>query len=441
MTLYKTIFISSIAIILGSCNPKFNEPDLSTGSINTSDYLAIGGSMTAGYSDGALYDEGQRNSYPNLLATQLKNLGVGATIFKIPYAQSSIGMGNANNARSILGNRTDCQNVVSLGPVKVAPQGDINIFSNNVYNSQGPFHNFGVPDLKSIEIDINGYSNPFYQRMASSGSSSILYDAISRNSTFFSIDLGLHDVLKYALKGGASDNITPVSGPIGIGFEASINNVIEKLTANGAKGVIANIPSISNMPFFTTVSYNALKLDSSKCASLNQFYSLADTTITPFQVGNNGFIIQDLSRPSGFRKVESGEYILLTVPLDSIKCNNVGSLIPILDRHVLTANEINLIETAINNYNIILKNIAEAKGLAFVDVNSFFAKVKAGFVYNGVTVNASFVSGGFYSLDGLNLTPRGNAFLANEFIKSINNKYQSTIPQLDAMKYPAVIFP
>ncbi len=441
MTLYKTIFIATATFIVTACTPKFNEPNPSTGNIDASNYIAIGSSMTAGYADGALYDEGQRNSYPNLLAEQLSKYGIGASIFKIPYAQSSTGMGNANNARSVLGNRTDCQNVVSLGPVKVAPQGDANVLSNNIYNSQGPFHNFGVPDLKSIEIDINGYTNPFYQRMASSSTSSILNDAVSRNPTFFSINLGLHDVLKYALKGGASDNITPVSGPIGVGFEASINNVIEKLTANGAKGVIANIPSISNMPFFNTISYNALKLDSSKCANLNQFYALADTTITPFQVGNNGFIIQDLSKPSGFRKIESGEYILLTVPLDSIKCNNMGSLIPIKDRHVLTANEINLIETAINNYNTILKNIAEAKGLAYVDVNALFAKVKTGFIYNGVTINASFVSGGFYSLDGLNLTPRGNAFLANEFIKSINDKYNASIPQLDAMKYPGVIFP
>lgn len=441
MTLYKTIFIATATFIVTACTPKFNEPDPSTGNIDASNYIAIGSSMTAGYTDGALYDEGQRNSYANLFAEQLSKHGIGASIFKIPYAQSSIGISNDSLAHSILGNRTDCQNVVSLGPVKVAPQGDLNVFSNNVYNSQGPFHNFGVPNTKVIDVDLNGYSNPFYQRMASSGTSSILNDAVSRNPTFFSVNLGLHDVLKYALKGGASDNITPVSGPIGVGFEASINNLIEKLTSNGAKGVIANIPSIKDMPFFTTISYNALKLDSSKCASLNQFYALADTTITPFQVGNNGFIIQDLSRPSGFRKIESGEYILLTVPLDNIKCNNMGSLIPIWDKYVLTSNEINLIETAINNYNTILKNIASAKGLAFVDVNALFTKVKAGFVYNGVTVNASFVSGGFYSLDGLNLTPRGNAFLANEFIKSINNKYQSTIPQLDAMKYPAVIFP
>jgi hypothetical protein len=133
--------------------------------------------------------------------------------------------------------------------------------------------------------------------------------------------------------------------------------------------------------------------------------------------------------------------ILLNVPLDSVKCHKWGSLIPIPDRYVLTAQEINTIEAAINDYNAIIKNTSEAKGLALVDLHSFFNKIKTGFIYNGVTVNASFVSGGAYSLDGLNLTARGNALLANEFIKSINNKYQSSIPLLDAMKYPAVIFP
>lgn len=440
MTLYKTIFIATATCIVTACTPKFNEPNPSTGNINASDYLAIGGSMTAGYADGALYDEGQRNSYANLLAEQLSKLGIGATIFKTPYAQSSIGMGNANNARSILGNRTDCQNVVSLGPVKVAAQGDVNVFSNNVYNSQGPFHNFGVPDLKSIEVDLNGYSNPFYQRMASSTTSSILNDAISRNPTFFSVNLGLHDVLKYALKGGASDNITPVSGPIGIGFEASINNVIEKLTANGAKGVIANIPSIKSMAYFNTITWNALKLDAINAAALTQFYSTLTPTIN-FQEGNNGFIIADAAQPFGYRQAVEGEYILLNIPLDSVKCNKMGSLVAIPDQYVLTLAEINTIENAINDYNTVLKNIAETKGLAYVDIHSLFNKVKNGFIYNGVTINASFVSGGFYSLDGLNLTPRGNAFLANEFIKSINDKYQSTIPLLDAMKFPGVIFP
>ena len=435
---YKIIYFSFITLVFLACNPKFIEPEANKGAIDASNYVALGSSMAAGYSDGALYDEAQKNSYVNLLAEQLKLIGGGE--FKIPYMQSSTGIGNANNARSVLGNRTDCQGVVSVGPVKVAPQGDVAALTANVYNSAGPFNNMAVPDLKIIDMDLNGYTNAFYQRMASSSTSSILSDALAKSPTFFSVELGLYDVLKHALKGATSGNITPVSGVVGVGFEASLNNIINKLTINGAKGVVANIPSIKSMAYFNTIAWNALKLDSLTAANLNLYYGALNAGFS-FSTGNNGFIIQDASQFLGFRQCKVGELILLNVPLDSIKCHKWGSLIPIPDRYVLTEQEINTIETAINDYNVIIKNTAEVKGLAFVDIHSFFNKIKSGFVYNGVTINASFVSGGAYSLDGLNLTARGNALLANEFIKSINNKYQASIPLLDAMKYPAVIFP
>ncbi len=438
MTFNKIALSLIVSTIVVSCKPKFDVPDPEKGTIDVSNYVALGSSMTAGYSNGALYYDAQQNSYANILAEQFKLIGGGE--FKIPnVSQNSIGMGNANNAPSILGNRTDCQGTVSLGPVKVAAQGDASVFAN-IYASQGSFNNMAVPDAKVIDMEINGYTNPFYQRMSSSASSSILSDAVAKNPTFFSVNLGLQDVLKYTLKGGASDSITPISGGIGVGFEASINNVIDKLMANGSKGVIANIPSIKTMAYFNTIAWNALKLDATTATNLSNFYANLDST--KFYEGDNGFIIMDSNNPFlGFRQAVAGEYILLNVPLDNIKCNKWGSLIPIPDEYSLTLTEIDAIENAITNYNIILKNIATNKGLAFVDVNSFFSKVKSGFIYNGVTVNAAFVSGGAYSLDGLNLTARGNALLANEFIKAINSKYQSTIPEVDAMKYPAVTFP
>lgn len=426
-------------ILLG-CKPKFNVPDPEAGDINVSNYVAVGSSMTAGYANGALYYVAQQNSYANILAEQFKL--VGGSEFKIPYvSQNSIGIGNTNNAPSVLGNRTDCQGTVSVGPVKLSSQGDLSVFSSNVYSSQGPFNNMGVPDVKVIDMDVNSYSNQFYTRMASGASSSVLSDAVSKNATFFSVMLGLNDALNFALKGATSESITPVSGGVGVGFEASISNVIDKLSANNAKGVIANIPSIKSMAYFNTIAWNALKLTKAKADSLTELYATNfDSTV--FYEGNNGFIIEDKSVPFlEFRQAVEGEMILLNVPLDSIKCYKWGSLIPLPDRYVLNLSEIDSIEDAIINYNIILKNIALAKGLAFVDVNSFFAKIKTGFIYNGVSVNAAFVSGGAYSLDGLNLTPRGNALLANEFIKAINSTYQSSIPQVDALKYPAVIFP
>ncbi len=437
-TLYKIITLAITTTVVVSCKPKFDVPDPDNGNIDVSNYVALGSSMTAGYSNGALYYDAQQNSYANILAEQFKLIGGGE--FKIPnVSQSSIGMGNANNAPSILGNRTDCQGVVSLGPVKIATQGDASVFTN-IYSSQGSFNSMAVPDAKVIDMEVNGYANPFYQRMSSSASSSILSDAIAKNPTFFSVNLGLQDVLKYTLKGGASDSITPIAGTIGVGFEASINNVIDKLMANGAKGVVTNIPSIKTMAYFNTIAWNALKLDAATATNLSNFYANLDST--KFYEGDNGFIIMDSNNPFlGFRQAVAGEYILLNVPLDSVKCHKWGSLIPIPDRYSLTLSEINAIETAITNYNNILRNIASSKGLAFVDVNAFFSKVKSGFIYNGVTVNAAFVSGGAYSLDGLNLTARGNALLANEFIKAINSTYQSSIPEVDAMKYPAVTFP
>jgi hypothetical protein len=56
-------------------------------------------------------------------------------------------------------------------------------------------------------------------------------------------------------------------------------------------------------------------------------------------------------------------------------------------------------------------------------------------------MSAKFVSGGAYSLDAIHLNAKGNALLANEFIKAINNKYKSTIPQVNAGKYNATFFP
>lgn len=439
MSLYKLSIYTIAVITLVSCKPKFDVPDADKGNIDASNYVALGGAMTAGYANGGLYHEAQQNSYAYLLAEQLKLVGGGE--FKVPYVpESSIGIGNDDKAPSVLGDRTDCQGTVSLGPVKLAPQGDLSIFASNVYASQGPFNNLGVPNVKVIDMDVPGYNNSFYARMASSPSSSILSDAVSKNPTFFTVALGLNDVLDFALKGATADAITPVNGAVNIGFEASINNILDQLTANGAKGVVANIPSIKTMAYFNTIAWNALNLDATSAVNLTNFYANLDST--KFNQGNNGFIIEDTDNLFlGFRQAVEGEYILLNTPLDSIKCHKWGSLIPIPNRYSLTLSEIDDIENAINTYNTILKHAAEARGLAFIDMNSFFAKIKSGFNYNGVAVNAAFVSGGTYSLDGLNLTPRGNALLANEFIKAINETYKASIPHIEATKYPGVIFP
>jgi hypothetical protein len=152
-------------------------------------------------------------------------------------------------------------------------------------------------------------------------------------------------------------------------------------------------------------------------------------------------MIQDPLAPGGVRKIKSNELVLLTTPQDSLKCAGWGSSKALANKYVLTETEIAGIQAAVTAYNNKLKAVADAKGLAFVDVNGFLAQCRKGIAYNGINVSTTFVSGGAFSLDGVHLTPRGNAMLANEFIKAINSKYGSSIPEVDVTKYNGVTFP
>ncbi len=438
------IAIAASLFFIFSCKPKLDAPDPTKGSIDPSKYVAVGNSITAGYADNALYYDGQVVSYANLFAEQLKLVG-GENFVQPLVDMSSVGVGSSLNGRYSLGYKTDCKGVTSLSPVY--GQGDFSIFTTSVY-SRGPFNNMGVPGAKAITVVYPGYGNPangfgkynpFFTRMASDpANASMLSDAAMQNATFFSLFIGNNDVLGYASTGGTADQITPSAGQPGVGFDASIDAIISAMTANGAKGVIANIPDITSLPLFNTVPYNGLTLDAQTAAALNAAYGPAGMS---FKEGANPFIIKDSLVPFvNARQAKAGELILLTMPQDSVKCGSYASK-GIPNKYVLTATEVKKVRDAIAAFNAKLKATAEAKGLAFVDVNAFMEKVKSGIVYNGVSINTTFVSGGAFSLDGVHLTPLGNAMLANEFIQAVNEKYGATIPMIDAGKYRGVIFP
>jgi lysophospholipase L1-like esterase len=439
----RTLYIAACISIVFACKPKFDSPPaIDKGSLDLTTYVAIGNSITAGYADNALYRKGQENSYAKLLAEQFQLAGGGE--FRTPYVSAtSVGIGAppSFSAHLALSYVTDCNNVTSLSPKPVAASGDFGVFAS-VFLAQGPFNNFGVPGAKSFHVPYPRYGdpnntgkyNPFFARMTSDVNASMLSDALSRNPTFFSLFIGNNDVLLYALAGAASDSITQT--PI---FNASVDGILTALTATSPKGVVANIPDITTLPHFTTVPYNGLVLTrQGQVDTLNAGYAVFGIT---FQLGQNAFIIADASAPGGRRKILSTEYILLSVPQDSLKCYKMGSGIPIPNKYVLTASEISDIKTATDAYNTKLKSAALAHDLAFVDVNSFLKSALTGLTFDGVNVNTVFVSGGAFSLDGVHLTPLGNALLANQFISAINAKYGSTIPNVDVTKYHGVIFP
>ncbi len=437
---YKILYLFLIAVVLTACKPEIESFTPSAGNADFTTYISLGNSLTAGYLDGDLYRSGQQVSYPNLIAGQLKTVGGGEFIQPLMY--DDIGFGrrlvlNLNTVRDCFGQPVDGV-APSLGPFPLAMLDPKTPDPKNFTNSQELHgsHNLGVPGAKSFHLLVPGYGsmNPYFARFATGAQISVVEQAVSLNPTFFSLWAGNYDILTYALAGGEQDSLTSVQL-----FSYAYSTLLTALTANGAKGVVANIPDITNIAHFTTFPYNGLALtNEAQVAGLNAAYAPLGIV---FQLGPNPFIVADPGAVGGLRQIKSTELILLSLPQDSIKCKGWGSQKPIPAHYFLDEGEIANIKEATQQLNAVIESLAASHNLAFVNVNAIFNNIRTGLVYDGARFNASYITGGINSLDGIHLTSRGNAIVANFFIEAINAKYESSIPLLNVIDYPGIIFP
>lgn len=435
------IIAAAAAISLAGCKPHLDTSAPSAASLDFSRYIAVGNSLTAGYADGSLYRSGQQASYPAILARQFATVGGGA--FVQPLLNSESGY---PGPKRVLGATGDCLGVTSLGPVLFPGSRNDTTGDGANIAAQGPYNNLGVPGIRAIDFLQPGYAliakallgAPFASRFFDNPATDRPLDMVKRsNPTFFTAWIGNNDVLLYALNGGGGS-------PIGISstalFTVAVDSVVNALTAGGAKGALINIPDVTSVPYFTTVPYNGLVLSrQGQVDTLNGFY--AGTGIT-FTLGQNAFVIQDASVPLlGKRKMRSDEYVLLTVPQDSLKCRRWGSITPIPAQYILDATEVANVRNATTAYNNIIQSRAASKGLAYVDMNTYLGTLSKGILFNGVSFSTTFVRGGAFSLDGVHLTPRGYALAANEMIRAINAFYGAAIPAADINAYNGLIYP
>ncbi|MEQ8910515.1 MAG: G-D-S-L family lipolytic protein [Vicingaceae bacterium] len=473
-TLKNILYILPLSLAI-ACAPEFDEdiPSGDPGSADFTNYVAVGNSLTAGYQSSALRRKRQENSFPAILAEQMKLAGGGE--FKQPLLDAGVGIGNTLNAELALGYTMDCKNERSLGPVPSAPQGQIDQFAPAIIGAtvaNGPYNNVGVPGAKSFHLAFSGYDtlNPFYQRFAIPNEP-VINHAVRANPTFFSLWIGNNDVLGYALAGGSSDAVTPNTQ-----FNQVYTGLITALTTNGAKGVVANIPNITSIPHFTTIPTSTPSLRQGQADTLNFIYASYNADLDSavakgqinqpqankrkifFTAGANPWVIIDtdlngfVTKTAGgtwppMRQMNSGELLTLTTPQNSLKCDGMGTASPLTGpnpipaQYALTRNEIKSINDAVTSYNITIKQLADANGLAFVDANAILEEMEKGLSFNGVTYSTEFVSGGAFSLDGVHPNTVGYAIIANAHIDAINSKYGASLQKVNVNNYEGIVFP
>jgi hypothetical protein len=245
-------------------------------------------------------------------------------------------------------------------------------------------------------------------------------------------------MLNYALAGGVDLGnpdlaITPLST-----FEAALDTIVESLTANGADGVIASVPDLTEIPFFSAIPYNGLVLTQQQADSLN----LVSPAGISYIAGKNPFVAYTGNTGGPIRQLRAGELVLLSVNADDIRCNKLGtSLNPIPSALILDSAEVANIRNAIIGYNAKLRTVASQYNLAFADMNLYFKQLSAGIVYNGAAYSTEYLSGGAFSVDGIHPNGRGYALIANEFIRVINARYNSNLPFCDVNGSDGVGFP
>ena len=494
----KIIYLAIIAAGFASCEPEFENEvgaNYTSGDADFSSYVAVGNSLTAGYMDGTVYRVGQTYSFPNLLAQQFALVG-GGEFTQPSYAEDVNNLGGIAgipgfNTRIIIdaghdnGNGTfgRPENIVGTSTITLTPQA-------TAYN------NMGVPGAKSFHLGFPGYGtlNPYFARHATSPTATVIGDAMSKNPTFFTNWIGANDVLSYATNGGAqADGTTPAAdhnltgnmNPATYGsnditnsgvFASVYSTLINTLTSGGAKGVVATVPSVTSIPYFTTVPYKPVPLDNTFATQLNSVYAaynggldvaFSNGLITNaerlqrkvvFVAGKNPVVIvdSDLTNLSGlglpsYRMTTSQDLIVLpassfigtTVGGDPLMINGVS--VPLANKWVLTANEKAKVASATAAYNNTIVSIASANDLAVADMNSIMNQLVNGLqIETGQIYTANYFSGVatenkvLFSLDGVHPNARGYAVIANEIIKVINEHYNANLPLHYVNNFPGI---
>lgn len=458
--------ISVIALwSMVSCKPVIREHALHPGELDLERYMSFGDSYSAAFLDGAISIESQLGAYPNVLAGQFQLVGGGD--FLIPMMTSDSGcnwvppdtlsLSFFNTlSKVVLKREADCHGQTRLQPrfahTKGEPLFDASGHSSSLYVGGPLYNNMAVPGMRGNDIYIEGYGwlsfqnlahfNPYFWRFSSDQlSASVFQDALRSPPTFFTVWFGINDLLPFALAGGNRSGFGRAKITVPEEFEASIRNFIAALcdTPVQAEGAIATVPDITAFPFFTTIQPQGLQLTAAEATTLDSLYSMYPWM--HFNEGMNPFVINDPDDSIQVRQIRPDELLLLSIDPDSLLCAGWGKTKPIREIYVLDSNEIIQLQQATLVFNEVIKRYAAENGIALVDMELLFDDVNDHYIEDGVTFSFDWLFGGFFSLDGVHPTPRGQALIANHFIRAINAAYAAAIPLVEITEARGNLFP
>jgi len=361
---------------------------------NFSTYVALGDSLTAGFSNGSLVETHQRVSYPALLARQ-----AGVTAFEQPLVSQP----------GIPAELTLVTLIPPVVSVKATNQG-----AALRLDLPRPYNNLGVPGARVVDLltrvsdatttsGTGGGSGPGFHDLILRGKGTALAQGISLKPTTVTLWIGNNDVLAAAVAGRAIDGVTLT--PLAT-FQASYQSVVDALKGSGATTIVAaNIPDVTTIPFVTTI----------------RPIVVSPTTGAPVLVNGQTVPLLGPNGPLPANSLVTLAASPLLLKGDGIPSALGGTGRGLPDEVILDLNEIAVIRERVGQYNQVIATICQAAGIPVLDVNGFLTDVAVnGRMVGGVSLTSAYLSGGLFGYDGIHPTDLGYALIANEWIRLIN---------------------
>ncbi|HEY2323476.1 MAG TPA: SGNH/GDSL hydrolase family protein [Thermoanaerobaculia bacterium] len=385
------------------------------GSADFSNLVAIGDSYGAGFQSAGLNSNHQPFGWPAILAKQ-----VGYTIctpastatdhcFALPLI-SPPGLPGAVELQ--------LNDIISYPPVITTPPAT----GQPLMLTFGrPYNDLAVPGY-NVADTLTNFGKTGIGQVILRGQAPEVDQALAQHPSFIAIWIGGNDFLG-SVTNGTSLGMTSVAD-----FTASYNAMLDKLIAGAPNAgmVVGTLPTNpAAVPFLNTVSRFLINPATRQPVTVGGqpvvlTYDPGTGVAAPIPPGS--FVTLGASSLLG-----SGFGIPAALAPAFPQLPNAGKPLP--GAVVITPDEFATIQQRILDYNSAIVAAAGAHNVPVADIKGLFDRVGNGTEFVGpFQITGAFITGGFFSLDGIHLTDIGYTLFADEYIKAINNAYGSHIP-------------
>lgn len=341
--------------------------------------VAVGDSLLAGFRDGGLVEQYQRDGIAAVIARQAQT----------PFPQPLIAWPGIPNVLVL--ESMGPPPVIGRAPGESAGRTDP---MQQVMNLATPAHTVSDMLRRRPDLPINSMADLVLGLPGLLGgvSRSQVEWAEALAPTTILVWAGNNDALNAAIA-GSPDALTPAAS-----FEADYTELLARLAAAGARLVVANIPDVAVIPYVQPAQNVAAMLGVPFALFSAALGVTADDHINLDGVGVAGAILMG---------AQAG---------------------PLPGNFVLTPSEIGAIRARTAEFNAVIAAQAAARGAVTVDTHGLLNGWKeSGAPFLGRTLTTQ-MFGGIFSLDGIHPTSEGAGLTANAFIRAMNLA-GATVPQ------------